>query len=103
MEQVCADRDRAFRRINVEILGNRDPVLHAHIWPRYEWEPPELVGLPVWLYPPGRWRDPATALGPAHDGLRAALMTAVGDLAADTAFNNIVGVRTQDEPSRSPS
>lgn len=29
-------------RINYEILGNLDPVLHAHITPRYEWEEPEL-------------------------------------------------------------
>ncbi len=96
VEQTCAERDRGFRRINVEILGNRDPVLHAHIWPRYEWEPPELVGLPVWLYPPERWRDPTTALGPAHDDLRAALTAAVGDLATETDFNKVVRMGTQD-------
>lgn len=73
VENVCAARDPAFRRVNVEILGNTDPFLHAHVWPRYEWEPPELVGKPVWLYPPERWSDPAHALGPQHDELRAAL------------------------------
>lgn len=73
VENVCAARDPGYRRVNVEILGNADPFLHAHIWPRYAWEPPELVGKPVWLYPPERWHDPATALGPEHDELRAAL------------------------------
>ena len=38
-------------RINYEILGNTDTYLHAHIIPRYEWEPDESRKLPVWLYP----------------------------------------------------
>lgn len=29
-------------RINYQILGNLDPVLHAHICPRYAWEPDAL-------------------------------------------------------------
>ena len=29
-------------RINYQILGNLDPFLHAHICPRYAWEPDEL-------------------------------------------------------------
>src|ERR1044072_4903467 len=66
-ERVCARRDPAFRRVNLEILGNTDPFLHAHVRPRYEWEPAALVGRPAWLYPPEHWTDPATALGPQHD------------------------------------
>lgn len=77
VEAVCRRFDPAYRRINVEILGNTDAFLHCHIWPRYEWEPEEVVGKPVWLYPPDRWRDPSTALGPLHDELRAALTAAV--------------------------
>ncbi|MDN4175682.1 diadenosine tetraphosphate hydrolase [Nocardioides sp. SOB77] len=73
VETVCRRRDPAYRRLNVEILGNTDAFLHCHLWPRYEWEPPEVVGRPVWLHDPARWQDPATALGPAHDGLRAEL------------------------------
>lgn len=72
VENVCSHRDQDYRRVNVEILGNEDAFLHAHIWPRYEWEAPEFVGLPVWHYPPGRWRDAAFALGPDHAELRAA-------------------------------
>lgn len=73
VERVCGRRDPAFRRVNLEILGNTDPYLHAHVWPRYDWEPADVVGRPVWLYPVERWSDPATALGPEHDGLRAEL------------------------------
>lgn len=73
VENVCGARDPAFRRVNVEILGNTDPFLHAHVWPRYGWEPADLVRTPVWLYPVTHWSDPAHALGPEHDELRAAL------------------------------
>jgi diadenosine tetraphosphate (Ap4A) HIT family hydrolase len=73
VEQACAERDPAFRRVNLEILGNTDPFLHAHVWPRYDWEPLELVGKPVWLYPAERWVDPAYRLGPEHDALRTAI------------------------------
>ncbi|MFI2200261.1 HIT family protein [Streptomyces sp. NPDC020192] len=73
VERACRRLDPAFRRVNLEILGNTDPFLHAHVWPRYEWEPAELVGKPVWLYPPDRWRDERFGLGPGHDELRAAI------------------------------
>lgn len=73
VELACSGLDPAFRRVNLEILGNTDPFLHAHVWPRYDWEPAELVGGPVWLYPPERWTDAATQLGPQHDALRAAI------------------------------
>lgn len=73
VERACAEHDRGFRRVNLEILGNTDPFLHAHAWPRYDWEPPELVTKPVWLYPPERWSDPTTALSARHDDLRAAI------------------------------
>ena len=74
VEVACAQNDPSFRRVNLEILGNADPFLHAHVWPRYEWEPPELVHVPVWLYPTDRWSDPRTALGPQHDELRHAIV-----------------------------
>ncbi len=38
-------------RINYAILGNSNPILHAHIVPRYSSEPEEFIhGLP-WSYP----------------------------------------------------
>lgn len=75
VEGACRELDSAFRRVNVEILGNADAFLHAHIWPRYDWEPAELIWRPVWLYPLEMWRDPAHSLGPQHDALRAAIAT----------------------------
>ncbi len=42
-------------RVNYEILGNTDAFLHAHIFPRYEWEPEERRKAPVFLYPKENW------------------------------------------------
>ena len=73
VERACSEVDSGFRRVNLEILGNADAFLHAHVWPRYEWEPPELVHRPVWLYPVERWHDDETALGGRQDTLRASI------------------------------
>lgn len=73
VERACRRLDPAFRRVNLEILGNTDPFLHAHVWPRFEWEPDDLVGAPVWLYPHDRWSAEQFRLGPQHDGLRDAI------------------------------
>jgi diadenosine tetraphosphate (Ap4A) HIT family hydrolase len=82
VERACKRLDPAFRRVNLEILGNTDPFLHAHVWPRFDWEPAELVGRPVWLYPRERWSDERYALRPQHDTLRAALGEELARLAA---------------------
>ena len=37
-------------RINYEILGNSEPELHAHIFPRYRSEPDEKRRMPAWFY-----------------------------------------------------
>jgi diadenosine tetraphosphate (Ap4A) HIT family hydrolase len=37
-------------RCNYEILGNVDPALHAHVFPRFNDEPEELRTRPVWFY-----------------------------------------------------
>ncbi|TKS98909.1 HIT family protein [Streptomyces lasalocidi] len=73
VERVSRRMDTAFRRVNLEILGNTDGFLHAHIWPRFGWEPTDLVGKLVWLYPHDRWTDEQFALGPQHDPLRKAI------------------------------
>lgn len=80
VERVCARRDPAFRRVNLEILGNTDPYLHAHVRARYDWEPEPIVRNPVYLYPPERWSDPAGALGAQHDDLRADLIAEIDGL-----------------------
>ncbi|MEU9111007.1 diadenosine tetraphosphate hydrolase [Streptomyces sp. NPDC048483] len=73
VERACRRLDPAFRRVNLEILGNTDPFLHAHVWPRFAWEPADVVGAPVWLYPRDRWSDEQFRLGPQHDALRDAI------------------------------
>lgn len=75
--QVCHPQ-----RINYDILGNTDQFLHAHIFPRYAWEPPERRAMPVWLYDANNWHDPANAYQPAkHGTLRRQLTAALDQLA----------------------
>lgn len=38
-------------RCNYEILGNQDPALHAHIFPRFSTETEEFRTLPPMFYP----------------------------------------------------
>ena len=37
-------------RINYEILGNAEPALHAHVFPRFTHEPEVHRKAPIWLY-----------------------------------------------------
>lgn len=46
IQRVCSPA-----KINYEILINAADFLHAHIFPRYEWEPEEHRKMPIWLYP----------------------------------------------------
>ncbi|KAF1298686.1 hypothetical protein BAU15_11205 [Enterococcus sp. JM4C] len=58
-------------RINYDILGNTDAYLHAHVFPRYDWEPIERRKMPVWLYDKSNWSNPETAYNPVeHDQIR---------------------------------
>ena len=49
VETAC--RPNGLRRINYEVLGNSMSVLHGHVHARYDWEPADKVGGPVWRYP----------------------------------------------------
>lgn len=71
---VCRRMDPAFRRLNYEILGNTDAYLHAHLFPRYDWEPAERVGHPVWLYHADELYGAEHALSQRHDELRAGIL-----------------------------
>ncbi|MFB7932751.1 diadenosine tetraphosphate hydrolase [Streptomyces sp. NPDC056039] len=73
VERACRRVESGFRRVNLEILGNAEGFLHAHVWPRYDWEPEDLVRLPVWLYPRERWSEERYALGARHAPLREAI------------------------------
>jgi diadenosine tetraphosphate (Ap4A) HIT family hydrolase len=44
-------KPRGAHRINYEVLGNSWPHLHGHVHVRYEWEPSDKIGGPVWRYP----------------------------------------------------
>lgn len=72
VERAC--RGNGLRRINYEVLGNSIPVLHGHVHARYEWEPPDKIGGPVWRYPKDERNDPEHAYSDAkHGELRAAI------------------------------
>jgi len=76
-----ACRENGLRRINYEVLGNAIPVLHAHVHPRYDWEPPERVTGPVWRYPKELRNAPEHEYSNARHGeLRAAITDALQGL-----------------------
>jgi len=92
IEQVCWPD--GLIRVNYEILGNTDPYLHAHIFPRYRWEPHDLLPMPVWHYPADRWRDPAHAYSPDRHGDLRDRLTA--------ALNNLLATPTEHEGAHAP-
>ncbi|MGH6988255.1 MAG: HIT family protein [Stellaceae bacterium] len=66
------------RRINYAIYGNAMPLLHAHVIPRYDWEPADRVTQPVWTYPAAQWQNAPADTDPADrvktkNAIRAAL------------------------------
>lgn len=64
-------------RVNYEIQGNTEHALHAHIFSRYQTEPPEFRRGPVWRYPADlRAKQPFTE--ESHGELRDALAAALG-------------------------
>ena len=73
VQSACSALDPQFRRLNFDILGNTDEFLHAHVWPRYSWEPAERLVKPVWLYTPDRWTSGEHRACPQHDAVRQAI------------------------------
>jgi diadenosine tetraphosphate (Ap4A) HIT family hydrolase len=82
IETACRAVEAGFRRMNYEILGNTDAYLHAHLFPRYEWEPADRIGGPVWLYDRKEFYGPDAALGPRHDPLRSRIVAELAKLGA---------------------
>ena len=64
VQRAC--RENGLRRINYEVLGNSWPYLHGHVHARYEWEPRDKIGGPVWRYP----RELRNAAEHAYDDAR---------------------------------
>lgn len=61
-------------RINYEILGNLEPALHAHVFPRFVDEPEALRHRPIWFHD---W-DAAPPFDPAvHHDLATAIASAL--------------------------
>jgi diadenosine tetraphosphate (Ap4A) HIT family hydrolase len=56
-----ACQDYGLRRINYEVLGNSLPILHGHVHARYDWEPPDMIGGPVWRHPKDERNAPSCA------------------------------------------
>ncbi|MGC5704456.1 hypothetical protein J4P02_30065 [Pseudomonas sp. NFXW11] len=54
-------------RINYEILGNSEPELHCHIFPRYATEPEDKRRMPVWFYD---WKNAPPYVEQEHGALR---------------------------------
>lgn len=55
-------------RVNYAIYGNSDAFLHAHVFPRYLWEPEERRLRPVWRYPIEMWQMPTVQYRDAVHG-----------------------------------
>lgn len=54
-------------RMNYSILGNNAPFLHAHVYPRYDWEDDARLKKPAWKYFEGtEWINQNTAFGEKH-------------------------------------
>lgn len=74
VERAC--RPHGLRRLNYEVLGNSMPHLHGHVHARYEWEPPERIGGPVWRYSKEERNGPEHAYSDAKHGKLRAEITA---------------------------
>jgi diadenosine tetraphosphate (Ap4A) HIT family hydrolase len=71
---LAVTREQGAHRINYEVLGNSWPHLHGHVHARYDWEPSDKIGGPVWRYPKGLRNAPEHAYDDARHGeLRAAI------------------------------
>lgn len=79
VERACIGKDPAFRRVNIEILGNTDAYVHAHVFPRYEWEGPKAQR-PVWDYRETHWTDELHEYKPGHQPLRDAITAQLREL-----------------------
>ena len=68
-------------RMNYSILGNTDNYLQAHVYPRYEWEQPERLRMPAWLYPLDEyWRNPEHDINESHVEMAVNISAQLGEL-----------------------
>ena len=62
-------------RMNYEILGNSEPELHCHIFPRYASEPDDKRRMPAWFYD---WKNAVPYAEDVHGQLRKAIAQLLG-------------------------
>jgi ribosomal protein S18 acetylase RimI-like enzyme/diadenosine tetraphosphate (Ap4A) HIT family hydrolase len=74
------------RRVNYEVLGNSLPWLHGHVHARYDWEPLERIGMPVWCYPEDERSASEVAYDDARHGALRARITAELTRLMDDAY-----------------
>lgn len=76
IEKVCHPL-----RVNYSIYGNEAAFLHAHLFPRYEWEPEYNRKNPVWTYPESNWTEPSCQWSKEkHGGLMTNLSNAINEI-----------------------
>ncbi len=63
-------------RINYEILGNSEPELHSHLFPRYASEPDENRTKPAWFYD---WKNAVPYSNAQHGQLHAQIAAVLAD------------------------
>jgi len=73
------------QRINYEILGNTEPELHAHIFPRYTSEPEEHRRMPAWFYD---WKSAPVFSEDIHGVLKQRIEEAIKRMANQTGSSN---------------
>jgi diadenosine tetraphosphate (Ap4A) HIT family hydrolase len=79
VERAC--KPHGLRRMNYEVLGNGIHVLHGHVHPRYDWEPPDKITGPVWRYPKEIRDAPEDAYSDErHGALRSTITANLNDL-----------------------
>jgi diadenosine tetraphosphate (Ap4A) HIT family hydrolase len=82
VKRAC--QGNGLRRINYEVLGNSEPILHGHVHPRYDWEPPDKITGPVWRYAKELRNAPECAYSDAkHGEVRAAITAELRALMAE--------------------
>ena len=77
-------------KVNYAIMMNRDYLLHAHIWARYDWEPEPYRFGPAWNYPESVRRDPQrTYATPESAALQMKIRAALEARLAEIGYGSV--------------
>ena len=67
-------------RMNYSILGNTGHFLHAHVYPRYEWEDAQDLCRPAWRSMSKVWDDPQYQINESHVKLATSIKAKLEEL-----------------------